>query len=52
MRQVAELAIYSEGAVSYSEAWHLSPVEREILIKTLNKYNKAKSGDKSTDWID
>jgi len=45
------LAIYSEGAVTYTEAWHLSPVERELLINTLNRYNKAKSGDKSGDWM-
>tara|TARA_B100000963_G_scaffold212972_2_gene185578 strand:+ start:2839 stop:2973 length:135 start_codon:yes stop_codon:yes gene_type:complete len=41
------LAIFSEGAVSYTEAWQLSPIERETLIKTVNRYNKLKSGDKS-----
>jgi len=46
------LAIYSEGAVSYTEAWHLSPTEREILIKTLNRYNRAKSGEKGGEWMD
>jgi hypothetical protein len=41
--------------VSYSEAWHLSPIERETLVKTLNRYNKIKSGDKGAgydDWED
>ena len=47
LKQVAELAIFSEGAVSYTEAWQLSPIERETLIKTVNRYNKLKSGDKS-----
>ncbi len=40
--------------MSYSEAWQLSPIEREFLIKTLNRYNKAKNGDKSApsdEWI-
>ena len=41
------MAIFSEGAVSYTEAWQLSPIERETLILTVNKYNKLKSGDKS-----
>ena len=36
--------------MSYTEAWQLSPVERETLIKTLNRYNKIKSGDKSANF--
>ena len=47
-----ELAIYSEGAVSYTEAWQLSPNERMLLVKTLNKYNKQKSGQKDGEWMD
>ena len=50
LRQVAELAIFSEGAVSYTEAWQLSPDERDTLIKTLNRYNKIKSGDKGANY--
>ena len=34
-------AIFSD-AVSYTEAWALSPIEGETLIKTLNRYNKIK----------
>jgi len=45
------LTIYSEGAISYTEAWQLNPTERGILIKTLNKYNKAKSGKQSEEWM-
>jgi|TARA_B100000497_G_C7255720_1_gene182286 hypothetical protein len=36
--------------VSYTEAWQLSPLERETLIKTLNRYNKIKSGDKGASY--
>jgi len=50
--QVAELAIFSEGSVSYTEIWHLSPLDRELLIQTLNKYNKMKNGNTSQDWMD
>ena len=41
---IAELVIYSEGAVSWSEAWNIPPLDRDLLIKTLNKFNKLKSG--------
>ena len=43
-KNIAELVIYSEGAVSWSEAWFIPPMDRDLLIKTLNKYNQAKSG--------
>jgi len=46
------LAIYSEGAVSYSEAWQLSPNERMLLVKTLNKYNRLKSGKTGGEFVD
>ena len=41
---IAELVIFSEGAISWSEAWHIPPRDRDLLIKTLNKYNNLKSG--------
>ena len=43
-KNIAELVIYSEGAVSWTEAWHIPPLDRDLLIKTLNKYNQMKSG--------
>jgi len=48
---IAELVIYSDGSVSWSEAWMLSSSEREILIKTVNKYNAAKSGNKQNEFL-
>lgn len=43
-KNIAELVIYSEGAVSWSEAWNIPPLDRDLLIKTLNKFNTLKSG--------
>ena len=43
-KNIAELEIYSEGAVSWTEAWFIPPMDRDLLIKTLNKYNQMKSG--------
>ena len=49
---IAELVIYSEGAVSWTEAWDLSFPERQLLIQTINKLNQAKAGksDSSGDF--
>jgi len=44
-KNIAELVIYSEGAVSWTEAWHIPPLDRDLLIKTLNKFNNAKAGN-------
>jgi hypothetical protein len=38
------MVIYSEGAISWSEAWTLSYKERERFIKTIQNLAKAKSG--------
>lgn len=43
-KNIAELVIYSEGAISWSEAWFVPPMDRDLLVTTLNKYNQAKSG--------
>lgn len=48
-KNIAELVIYSEGAVSWSEAWSIPPLDRDLLIQTLNKYNKLKSGNAGAD---
>lgn len=43
-QNIAELVIYSEGAISWSEAWFIPAMDRDLLVTTLNKYNQAKSG--------
>jgi hypothetical protein len=42
--QISEMVVYSNGAISWSEAWLMSPSERDLFIKTMNKYNAQKSG--------
>jgi hypothetical protein len=42
--QISEMVIYSNGAISWSEAWLMSTAERDLFIKTMNKYAAQKSG--------
>ena len=48
--QIAEMVIFSEGSISWSEAWGLAFQERQLIIKTVNKLNKAKSGKQGGDF--
>jgi len=50
-KNIAELVIYSEGAVSWSEAWFIPPQDRDLLIKTLNKFNALKSGSSQNETL-
>ena len=50
-KNIAELVIYSEGAVSWSEAWFIPPMDRDLLVTTLNKYNQAKSGQNNNEVL-
>lgn len=50
-RTIAELVIYSEGAISWNEAWMLSMEERNLLVTTLNKYNSLKSGKPQNEML-
>jgi len=38
--------VFSEGSVSWSEAWNMGFSDRRLIVETINKYNKMKSGDK------
>lgn len=44
-REVNEVVVYSNGAVSWTEVWQMSPLQRSNFIKTLNKKNAEASGD-------
>ena len=46
-QQIADLVVYAEGAVGYSEAWSLSAQSRERLVKSINRKNKEAAGDKT-----
>lgn len=41
------MVVYSEGRISYTEAWNLSMEERKLFVDVLSTYNKAKRGDGS-----
>ena len=41
------MVVYSEGRVSYTEAWNLSIEERKLFVDVLTAFNKAKKGDGS-----
>lgn len=45
------MVVYSEGAISWTEAWYLSYGERKRFIKTLNNFMKAKSGKKPSEEL-
>lgn len=38
--------MFSEGSVSWTEAWNMGFSDRRLIIETINKYNKMRSGDK------
>ena len=48
---IMEIAIYSEGKISYSELWNMSPYERNIFVKVLNNYQKKKNGQQGTEEL-
>ena len=46
-----EIAIYSEGTISYSEVISMSRPERETAVKVLTKYFKERSGKDSEEFL-
>jgi hypothetical protein len=50
-KSLTELVVYSEGTFSWNEVWYMSHSEREMAVKVLNDYNKAKAGKSPTDWM-
>jgi hypothetical protein len=42
-----EMVVYSEGTISYTEAWNLSSEERVLFIEVLTNFSKARNGDDS-----
>lgn len=39
-----ELAVHSEGSISWFEAWEMSFAQRTEAVKVINKANQMKSG--------
>lgn len=46
-QSLIEIAVYSEGSISWSDAIQMSTSERNLAVKVINKFNQLKSG-KST----
>jgi hypothetical protein len=49
--QIMEMIVYSEGAVSLTESWMMSADQRNLFIKTMNKYNALKSGKQQNELL-
>jgi len=43
-KNIAEIVVFSNGSVSWTEAWNMSLPQRSLIIKTLNNYNQLKQG--------
>tara|TARA_Y100001972_G_scaffold73796_1_gene89653 strand:- start:378 stop:575 length:198 start_codon:yes stop_codon:yes gene_type:complete len=43
-KEITEMVIYCNGALSFSEAWEMPMPQRQLVIKTLENYYKAKAG--------
>lgn len=48
---ITDLVIYSSGAISWTEAWLISPSERDGLVKTLNTYLQKKAGKTPDEYL-
>ena len=44
-KNIMEMVVYSEGKLSYTEAWNLSMEERTLFVEVLTAFSKAKSGN-------
>lgn len=43
------MVIFSNGSLTFDEAWNMPMPQRKLVIKTLEKYYKAKSGKPATE---
>lgn len=50
-KNITELVVYSNGSVSWSEAWEMSGKQRANLVKTINDFNQAKAGKPTTEQL-
>jgi hypothetical protein len=50
-KNITELVVYSNGSVTWSEAWEMSSKQRASLVKTINDYNQAKAGKSPTEQL-
>lgn len=50
-KNMVELVIFSDGAISYNDAWMLSTDEREMFYDTVKTKMEAKSGKKKEEML-
>lgn len=50
-KNLIELVVFSEGIISYNDAWMLSPEEREMFFETVKAKITAKSGKKTQEML-
>ncbi len=43
-KEITEMVIYCNGSLSFAEAWEMPMPQRQLVIKTLENYYKAKAG--------
>ena len=43
-KEITEMVIYCSGSLSFAEAWEMSLPQRQLIVKTLEGYYKAKAG--------
>ena len=50
-KNLVELVVFSEGVISYNDAWMLSLDEREMFFETVKAKMDVKSGKKKTEML-
>lgn len=43
-KSLIEIAIYSEGSISWTDAMMMSNKQRQVAVKTIGNYHKQKAG--------
>lgn len=49
-KKIFEICIWMRGGITLNEAWGMSALDRNMVIETINKFNKETSGD-TTEYL-
>jgi len=50
-KSLIEIAVYSNGSISWTDAMMMSAKERNMAVKVVNTYNKLKAGKSVSDEL-
>ena len=50
IKEIAQMVVYSE-AISYTEAWNMTFIERKIFMDVLTEYSEARAGKKAIEQL-